>query len=171
MTIRPIRLLLLSLALGAATAAPARADLTAFVGTTTSPESRLNWGVSLGSGFLILGFEVEYAQTRPEDDCVTDTDVCAPSLRTGMMNVLVQTPRALVPRAQLYLTGGAGFFRERFEALDIQETGAGTNIGGGVKIDLAGPLRVRLDYRVFRLSGDAVHRTPQRFYVGANLGF
>lgn len=168
---RLIHLLALSLILIAVCETPARADATAFVGASSSPESRLTTGFALGSGFLILGFEIEYAQTRAEDDCLAGTDECAPSLRTGMANVLVQTPRGLVPRTQLYATAGGGFFRERFEALDIQETGFGSNVGGGVKIDLVGPLRVRLDYRVFKLSGDAVHGTPQRFYAGVNLAF
>ena len=96
---------------------------------------------------------------------------CAPTVRTGMLNVLVQTPRGVVPKTQLYATIGGGVFRERFDALDIQETGAGTNVGGGAKIELVGPLRLRLDYRVFKFTGDAVHKNPQRFSVGLNLAF
>jgi opacity protein-like surface antigen len=153
------------------TATDAAADLTAFIGAGSSPSSRLTTGASLGAGILIVGFEVEYAQTGADDDCFGGSDVCAPSLRTGMINVLAQTPRGVIPRLQLYGTVGAGYFRERFESLDIQETGFGTNLGGGVKIDLAGPLRLRLDYRIFKLSGDAVYQTPQRFYAGANLAF
>lgn len=168
---RQLRPLLFSLGMIAATAAPANADLTVFAGATSSPSSRLATGASLGSGFLVVGFEVEYSQTRPDDDCVVGTEECAPSLRTGTMNLLVQTPRGLVPRTQVYGVVGGGFFRERFEALDIQETGLATAFGAGVKIGLVGPLRVRLDYRVFKLTGDAVHDTPQRFYVGANLAF
>jgi hypothetical protein len=50
--------------------------------------------------------------------------------------------------------------------------GFGTNVGGGAKIELIGPLRLRVDYRVFNLSGgDLVDSTPQRIYVGANLAF
>ena len=168
---RQLRPLLLALGLIAVSAAPARADLTVFAGATSEPSSRLATGVSLGSGFLVVGFEVEYSQTRAEDDCLIGTETCAPSLRTGTLNLLVQTPRGLVPRTQVYGIVGGGFFRERFEALDVQETGLATSFGAGVKISLVGPLRVRLDYRVFKLSGDAVHQTPQRVYVGANIGF
>ena len=32
-------------------------------------------------------------------------------------------------------------------------------------------LRVRIDYRVFKLGNDAVYSTGQRFTVGANLAF
>jgi hypothetical protein len=38
-------------------------------------------------------------------------------------------------------------------------------------MSLAGPLRLRLDYRVFTLSGDARHSKPQRFYAGLNVKF
>jgi hypothetical protein len=72
---------------------------------------------------------------------------------------------------QLYGTAGVGGYRERFDPIDDSTTGVGTNIGGGVKVSLLGPLRVRVDYRVFKLSGDAVYTTPQRLYVGANLAF
>jgi hypothetical protein len=48
----------------------------------------------------------------------------------------------------------------------------GINVGGGVKMNLAGPLRLRLDYRVFTLRGsDVRHSKPQRFYAGLNLKF
>jgi opacity protein-like surface antigen len=45
------------------------------------------------------------------------------------------------------------------------------NVGGGVKINLAGPLRLRLDYRVFTLQGSQRDAKPQRFYAGVNLKF
>jgi len=40
-----------------------------------------------------------------------------------------------------------------------------------VKINLLGPIRARLDYRVFRLRGDALHDTVNRVYAGLNLRF
>lgn len=168
---RPLRLLSLALLVLAVCARPARADLTAFLGAQGSPSTRTTAGVAVGSGILVVGFEVEYAQVRADDNCVTSTAACAPSLRTGMFNVLVQTPRGLVPRTQLYVTAGGGYFRERFESLDVQTTGAATNVGGGAKIELAGPLRVRLDYRVFKLGSGAVYDRPQRVTVGLNLAF
>jgi hypothetical protein len=60
-------------------------------------------------------------------------------------------------------------YRERL--LTRQETHLTTNLGGGAKIRLAGPLRLRLDYRLFRLQGSPLHTTYQRFYAGANLAF
>jgi opacity protein-like surface antigen len=167
------RLIVPALVLVVLSALPARADLTAFVGAQTSPSTRPALGVSIGTGLLILGFEFEYARAGGDDECqpLSGTEACAPTVRTGMLNVLVQTPRGVVPKTQLYATIGGGVFRERFDALDIQETDAGTNVGGGAKIELVGPLRLRLDYRVFKFTGDAVHKNPQRFSMGLNLAF
>ena len=56
--------------------------------------------------------------------------------------------------------------------LDLDtDYGVGTNVGGGVKIDVAGPLRVRVDYRVFKLVNPQINDKYHRFYVGANLAF
>jgi hypothetical protein len=79
--------------------------------------------------------------------------------------VLVQTPTSM----QLYATIGAGGYQESLGEAD--ETHVGVNIGGGVKIPLLGPLRVRVDYRVFQLRGTPIHSTYQRFYVGGNIAF
>lgn len=139
---------------------PAAADLTAFWGISPTPESRGTRGIAVGISLLVIGFEFEYASTSE------NADKLAPSLRTGMINGLVQTPTT---NMQFYLTAGGGFFRERL--LGEGETSFGTNIGGGVKFGLAGPLRARVDYRVFTLRGDVLHKTPQRFYAGLNLAF
>lgn len=143
-------------------ARPAAADLTAFLGTTTSPEARVLKGAAVGTGFLVLGFEFEYA--------TTDADVAklAPSLKTGMANALLQSPVPVL-RMQPYFTTGLGLYRERLGT--ATDTGLGFNTGGGVKISLAGPLRLRLDYRVFKLGSDAVVSPSHRFYAGLNLKF
>ena len=146
-------------------AAPARADITGFIGANLTPTNRQVLGGAFGIGLLVIGFEGEYAFT-PDDPKAS-----APSLTTGMGNVLLQTPRGLLP-VQLYATVGAGAYRARYEAVDENDYGFGTNVGGGAKIELIGPLRLRVDYRVFNLSGgDLVDSTPQRIYVGANLAF
>src|SRR5215510_1031414 len=64
-----------------AQASPARADFTAFLGANTTPASRQVRGGAVGSGLLIIGFEVEYSAT-PEDPVSA-----APSLKTGMGNI------------------------------------------------------------------------------------
>ena len=156
-------------------ASPAHADLTAFVGSQSNPSTRLTKGISAGSGFLIVGFEGEYAQASGDDVCapVVGSAGCVPSVRTVMFNGLVQTPRGIVPKVQLYATIGAGYYRIRYESLDLQDAGFGTNVGGGVKIDLVGPLRLRLDYRNFKLTDTFadLDATSQRFYAGANIAF
>jgi hypothetical protein len=145
-------------------AVPARAaaDITAFIGLTPTPDNRAVRGVALGFGLLIIGFEFEYA------NAVEDALEGLPSFQTGSGNLLIQTP-VEVAGFQLYGTAGGGMYRERL--LQHQETHFTTNLGGGAKIRLAGPFRMRLDYRVFRLNGSPLHSTYQRFYVGANLAF
>ena len=140
----------------------ASADFTAFLGVNPTPSSRVVRGLSLGVGLVIVGFEFEYANASE------DLDELAPGLRTFMFNGLVQTP---VPIAgmQFYATAGGGGYRETLN--DVSETHVGINVGGGVKMTLAGPLGLRLDYRVFTLQGDPRHSKPQRFYAGLNLKF
>jgi opacity protein-like surface antigen len=141
---------------------PVFADATVFIGSTTTPANRPAKGLALGVGLLIVGFEFEFADTGES------LEDAAPSLRTGMGNVLVQTP---IPVAgmQFYLTTGAGLYRERLGAR--QETHVGFNTGGGAKISVLGPIRVRVDYRVFNLRGEPLHSAVHRVYAGLNLAF
>jgi len=85
-----------------------------------------------------------------------------------MGNVILQTPGALAG-VQPYFTTGAGGYNE--ELGTRSETNFGTNVGGGAKVSLFGPLRVRVDYRAFRLQGEPLHDVVHRLYVGANLKF
>ena len=140
----------------------AAADITAFLGISPDPEQHVARGLAVGFGLLIIGFEFEYANlTEDELDAV-------PGLRTGSGNILLQTPIE-VSGVSFYGTVGGGVYREQL--VSRQETHFASNIGGGAKIRIAGPLRARADYRVFRLQGDPLHNTYQRFYIGANLGF
>lgn len=139
---------------------PAWADATAFVGLNPTPANRVVRGAAVGASMLILGFEFEFSDTAQ------DELAGAPSLRTGMFNLLVQTPG---PGTQYYVTAGGGLYRERLGTL--QETHVGVNIGGGVKFSVLGPIRVRLDYRVFTLQGEPLHENVQRLYAGLNLAF
>ena len=140
--------------------APAFADATVFLGMINQPDMHMTRGFSAGIGLLVVGFEFEYANAGE------DLEHARPSLTTGMGNILVQTPFS---RVQLYGTAGGGVYRERLG--DIQETNVGINFGGGLKFGLIGPLRARLDYRVFNLRGEPLHPTVQRFYAGLNLKF
>ena len=159
---RAARSLALSLGLLLACVSPARADVTLFLGSNGTPEGRMSRGFAIGGGILVLGFEFEYSDTRevPEDG--------APSLRTGMGNVLLQTPGSIAG-FQPYFTTGFGGYRETLN--DVSETHMGGNFGGGAKMRIAGPLRARFDYRLFRLRGEPLYPTVHRFYAGVNLNF
>jgi len=152
-------ILIVTLVILAASAAPARADITAFIGLTPTPQRHTLKGFSVGAGLVIVGWEFEFAHIGED---ITDG---LPGLKTYSGNFMVQTPTS----TQLYVTTGVEAYRENLGV--AQETYFGTNIGGGAKIKLAGPLRVRVDYRIFKLQGEPLHDVYQRFYVGANLKF
>ncbi len=156
------RVLLFATVLTAVAASPALADVTVFLGSASHPENRPVKGLAVGAGLLVLGFEFEYAEVSEA------LETAAPSLRTGMGNILLQTP---IPIAgmQFYVTAGGGIYRERLDPRF--ETGFGVNSGGGAKISLAGPIRARIDYRVFKLRGEPLHSVVHRIYAGLNLAF
>ena len=157
---RPLRTLALLLVFAFGASTPARADITGFLGANTTPANRQVRGLALGAGLLIVGIEFEYAFT-PDDPSAT-----APSLKTGMGNVLLQTPGSF-SGVQPYFTTGGGLYRERLGAR--VDTSFGVNIGGGVKVTLIGPLRLRVDYRVFKLGSGALYSPAHRVYIGLNV--
>jgi hypothetical protein len=141
--------------------AAAAADATLFLGTTLTPAKRAVRGFAIGASLLVVGFEFEYA-TIGKDETLQ-----LPSLRTTSGNVFAQTFG--FPAFQLYATTGAGVYRERLGP--DQETAFVLNNGGGIKVTLVGPIRARIDYRVFNLRGHPKYSTVQRIYAGANLAF
>jgi len=149
-------------ALSMLTAVPAFADLTGFVGTNTTPENRVTTGVAIGTGLLIVGIEFEYSATSD------DKAEGAPSLKVGSGNFLLQTPVEFYG-IQPYFTAGFGIYNESL-ALH-SHTGVAPNLGGGAKITLIGPIRLRVDYRVFRLGDSALYSPARRIYAGLNLRF
>jgi hypothetical protein len=148
--------------------APARAfaDATLFLGANTSPANRTAKGFALGAGLLIIGFEFEYSDTT--DDLASR----APALKTGMGNLLLQTPGSFFG-IQPYYTVGGGVYHEDLgtNGSIADNTGFGMNTGGGVKISLIGPIRLRVDYRVFSLKNGALTTPAHRVYAGVNLKF
>ena len=156
---RPLRAMGIALVL-LSIAAPARADITVFIGANTTPDNRRVLGGALGFGVLIIGFEGEYAFT-PDDP-----RAAAPSLRTGIANIVLQSP---VPffGIQPYFTTGGGFYQEELGL--HSDTGFALNTGGGVKVTLAGPIRLRVDYRIFKLGSGALYSPAHRIYAGLNL--
>jgi len=141
---------------------PAHADATVFLGSGAAAGThRTVKGFAVGMSLLVVGFEFEYGNTAEDD-----TQLAA-SLKTTSGNVFVQTFG--LSGFQLYATTGAGVYRQHL--LSDQETNFVMNNGGGIKITLMGPLRARVDYRIFNLKGNPQHSKVQRVYAGLNLAF
>jgi opacity protein-like surface antigen len=143
-------------------AAPAFADATIFIGANTTPANRQVRGVAVGVGLIVVGFEFEYASTTD------DPTAAAPSLKTGTGNLLLQTPIAIYG-VQPYFVTGVGLYSETLGTHD--DLSFALNTGGGVKISLVGPLRVRVDYRVIKLGSGALYSPAHRVYAGLNVKF
>jgi hypothetical protein len=146
-------------------AAPVRADATVFIGANTTPENRRVQGFAGGMGILLVAFEFEYASTPESANPLGDL---APSLKIGSGNILLQAPFSIFG-FQPYVTAGGGVYDEALGA--HKHTGFAPNMGGGVKVSLAGPLRLRVDYRVFKLGSGALYSPAHRVYAGLNLKF
>ena len=162
---RTVRAVGLAAALLLAGSTTAWADATVFLGATTTPDNRRVEGFSAGAGLLFLAFEFEYASTPQSNDSFGPT---APSLKTGMGNLLLQAPFSIFG-FQPYATAGGGVYRERLGTR--QQTSFAPNTGFGVKVSLIGPLRLRVDYRVFKLGSGALYSPAHRVYAGLNLKF
>lgn len=143
------------------TASKAEADITFFLGFHATPHTQSVRGIAAGVNLLVVGFEFEYGLTRQD----TTVGKEAPGLQTGMFNFEVQTPTSL----SLYATIGAGVYREDFGPSHV--TNFATNVGGGVKIPLFGPIKLRVDYRVIALRGRPQVSRWQRLYAGVNWAF
>jgi hypothetical protein len=142
----------------------AYADATLFIGANTSPSNRTAKGFGIGAGLLVIGFEFEYSDTTD------DVQSRAPSLKTGVGNLLLQTPVAFAG-FQPYFEIGGGIYHEELSAISVSNTGFAGNTGGGVKVSLVGPIRLRVDYRVFTLKNGALTSPAHRIYAGLNLKF
>ena len=163
MTLRRMTLVGLALALLTLAPSPARADIVGFLGSNLTPSSQPIYGAALSINILVVCLEFEFANS-PED-----LSRGLPGQITGMASVQFVTPTG---RVQAY--GGAGI-GAGWESLTGFNSALRTarSIGGGVKIGLAGPLGVRVDYRVMTLNNSlgVDTATRQRFYVGLNLHF
>jgi hypothetical protein len=160
-----VRAAVLGLVMVLAGAAPVRADATVFIGANTTPQNRRVEGFAAGVGLLLVAFEFEYASTPESTNPLGDV---APSLKVGSGNILLQAPFSIFG-FQPYVTAGGGLYKEALGAHD--HTGFAPNMGGGVKVSLVGPLRLRVDYRVFKLGSGALYSPAHRVYAGLNLKF
>lgn len=108
-----------------------------------------------------VSLEFEYSRSRP------GPVVSGSGIATFAGNILVQPSRQR-SRFQYYGTFGVGLY-----ALmrDYQgSTDSARNIGRGAKVTLAGPWKLRMDYRAFLLAGLGGEHLAHRFYVGIAAG-
>ena len=126
------------------------ADITGFLGVTTTPSSRPAVGFAVGAGLLIVGFEFEYAHTN-EDLTALAPEPRGRSCSTGCSR---RRSRSRACSSTAKPVAAASTARRCRSRPIPSETNFGINIGGGAKISLVGPLRLRLDYRVFTLKGN-----------------
>ena len=144
-----------------ASTSPAYADFTFFIGSNQTPENRSLRGFAL-SGSGMITFEFEYAGHGD------DVEEGTPGLRTFLFNGMVQTPFAVFG-FQPYATAGAGMYRESFD--ERTETAWSFNSGVGVKTNNFGPIKLRVDYRVLKLSGEPLYDNVHRIYSGVHINF
>jgi hypothetical protein len=152
---------------------PAKADVTVFAGRLASGQPRTVFGGSAGRFYTEnVGFEFEVAVTPGSGSAEQHKY----QIFTG--NLLIQSSLPRGHRPQVYGAIGMGIYGE------TSSGGGGSgevfigSFGGGVKVKLTGPFRVRADYRLFRLGeaadagpGFVLHRHPQRVSVGIGVAF
>lgn len=117
----------------------ARADATVLVGLTSVEGLRPSFAWSFSYRPSAVGVEVEYLSTKPGD--YTAGGVFA--------SVIVQP--VTISNMQIFVLGGVGVWGEGVEGGKRTGLLGAANVGGGVLVGLVGPLRLRLDYRLFRL--------------------
>src|SRR5262245_45057573 len=155
----------------AAAAMPAAADATAYLGVMTAGGPRQAVGFAYTDCPGLVGYELELMTT------VGPATSKQSSVGDFSANVIVQ-PRSTIHGFQLYGTAGFGLYGEVYDHGGSGEVLA-TNIGGGARVGLAGPLKLRLDYRLFLLGdtpdagppGIVIHKHPQRILAGLTLEF
>jgi hypothetical protein len=141
-------------------------NVTAFAGVAMAPGPHAAIGVAVGvrpqPGPVSLEFE--YSRSR-------SPAAGMPAIETFAGNLLVQLPTP-PSRFQFYGTVGVGFYALLLND-HTSEPNDARNFGGGAKITLAGPMKLRIDYRAFRLTplGGEYHSNEHRLYVGIVAGF
>ena len=138
----------------------ASADITAFLGSDHDAVERA-WSRASpsASGLLIVGVRIRVRATptriwsRRRRDCGRSCSTVCCRRRSRSPGCSSTAPPA------------AACYRETLST-SSSETNFGINVGGGVKMSLAGPLRLRLDYRVFTLRGTPLHSKPAALLCG-----
>ena len=146
----------------------ARADGTVLVGLTSVDALRPSFGFSFGYRPSAVGVEVEYLSTFPGDY----------SAGGIFASVIVQP--VTISNVQIFAVGGVGVWGEGFAGGKRTGVLNAGNVGGGVLVALAGPVRLRLDYRLFLLGEVSEaevgaiapsRKHPQRIAAGLHFAF
>ncbi len=160
------------LAILALSVAPAMAQMevpvnvTAFTGVAMVPDAHRALGVAAGLILIDAPIRLEFEYGRTGSDPAT----AVPEIRTFAGNFHVQPRQPW--RLQIYGTVGIGIYRMLLDHRSSEANDA-TNVGGGAKLSLVGPLKLRLDYRRFSLAAirGQYHSNEHRFYAGITAGF
>lgn len=146
--------------------APAAADLTFAVGmqrpSAPHPSVAVAWGWWPGT----VGFEIEYAGS------VGRASNSTPSTGSASVNLLVRTPWR-IGAGRVYAVGGIAAYGEQRPSGGVGAVEA-IDLGAGTTLRLAGPLHLRLDYRMFVLGrgeGRSKSALPQRLAAALSLSF
>ena len=152
------------LAAALALAAPGQASAAsfgAFIGFSPTGSFRVADGFSFTGHLALIGIELEYGHLGQDSGSHT------PGATTAMANLQIATPGHF----QVYVTGGAGLSHENLDAQ--HQWGGVLNLGGGIKSKIAGPIHLRIDYRVLMFYGtiSGTSARQQRVYGGIEIGF
>jgi hypothetical protein len=155
-------------------ARPAMADATVFAGTIATGTQRRVVGGAFGffprATGGVTGFEVEVMRTLGE------AARGHYDLDGGGASLIVQW-NALSRRVKFFGLGGGGVYSGTIGENDQFGGVFAGHAGGGVKVAIAGPLNVRLDYRVYFLSSTIespardIDMRPRRLAAGLALAF
>jgi hypothetical protein len=144
----------------------AHADLTGFA-ALTAPTPRGTVGGAFGRSNDWGGFELELAHTY------LDSSTGAPTVVTYGVSFFKRF-KSPSPRVTFYGLVGFGVYCETGGRAN-SGLGGNKNLGGGAHLRVAGPLKLRLDYRWFRLGtpdgGEPVSRNLQRLSAGLSVAF
>lgn len=142
-------------------------NATAFAGAAMTPDPHVAIGIAVGlrPRPTPVTLEFEYSRSR------SDPSEAVPAIVTFSGNILLPFP-IQASRYQFYGTFGVGVYGLSLESKSSEPEGV-WNFGVGTKIAVAGPLKLRVDHRAFRLAPIAgeYHSNEHRLYLGLVAGF
>lgn len=152
---------------GVAQGREARINATAFAGAAMTPDPHVAIGIAVGLRPRPTPVSLEFEYSRSGSDPAEGV----PAIVTFSGNVLLQFP-VQASRYQFYGTFGVGVYGLSLDSKSSEPDGV-WNFGGGAKITIAGPLKLRVDYRAFRLAPipREYHSNEHRLYLGIVAGF